>query len=276
MAEEFWKSSPFGVDSIFYPSWEEKQKKRKDSDSDVLEISKLLDPSMSNEKTGLSKYRILLFGGVDVYNDGSYGSNKTLGTYLEKIALSEKYKIPLQKGDIKIVNSPLLGNEIDGKDIYKDILNLVKKNFDTKNGILILYGYSWGGQLLMEFLKFFKESNININLLLTVDSAKGYVSFSVNNDVTSNVKYNLNFYQTKKSLIGSKGGPNEGANVKNVNLTGEKTSKGEDVTHGNIDEYTLLYCAQVIAYALKEIYSFNDKSESLIKKDIKIYEAQGF
>ena len=25
MAEEFWKTSPFGEDSIFAPSWEEKQ-----------------------------------------------------------------------------------------------------------------------------------------------------------------------------------------------------------------------------------------------------------
>lgn len=274
MAEEFWKSSPFGKDSIFHSSWEEKQKEI--GTFNVLEMSGLLEPSMNNEKAGLSKYRILLFGGVDVFNDGRYGSNKTLGTYLEKIALLGKYKIPLQKGDIKIVNSPLFGNEVDGKDIYNDILNLVKKNFDTKNGVLILYGYSWGGQLLMEFLKFFKESKININLLLTVDPAKGYVSFSVNNDVTSNVKHNLNLYQTKKSLIGSKGGPNEGANVKNVDLTGAKNFKGEEVTHSNIDEYTLLYCAQVIAYALKGIYSFKDRTETQIKNDIKNYASQGF
>ena len=25
MAKEFWKTSPFGEDSIFHPSWEEKQ-----------------------------------------------------------------------------------------------------------------------------------------------------------------------------------------------------------------------------------------------------------
>jgi hypothetical protein len=128
----------------------------------------------------------------------------------------------------------------------------------------------------MEFLKFFKESKVNINLLFTIDSAKGFVSFSVNNDVTTNVKHNLNIYQTKMSLIGSKGGPNEGANVKNVDLTGEKNSKGEYITHGNIDEYTLLYSVQVIVYALKGIYSFADRSETQIKKDIKTYASQGF
>lgn len=26
MAEEYWKSSPFGIDSFFAPGWDEKQK----------------------------------------------------------------------------------------------------------------------------------------------------------------------------------------------------------------------------------------------------------
>lgn len=224
----------------------------------------------------LSKYKVLLFGGVDYSNEGAYGSNQTLGAYIEKIALSDKYKIPLQTGDIQVVNSPLFSNETDGKDVYKDILELVKKNFDYANGTLILYGYSWGGQLLMEFLKYFKQSGIHIALLLTVDAAKGPVSFSVNNDVTSNVQYNLNLYQTVPSPIGSHGGPNEGSSVKNVNVTGEKNPQGEKVVHSNIDEYTLLYCAQVIVYALKGIYSFYNYSSSEIKQHIKTYASQGF
>lgn len=229
----------------------------------------------SSEQTQ-SKYKILLFGGVDYYNDGSYGSNKQLATYVETIALSSKYNIPLQKGDIQVVNSPLFSNELDGKDIYKQILEIVKRNFDTKNGLLILYGYSWGGQLLMEFLKFFKKDNINISLLLTVDAAKGPVSFAVNNKITDNVKYNLNIYQTIPSSIGSHGKPNSGNQVKNVNLTGEKTVNNEDVVHSNIDEYTLLYSAQIIVYALKGIYTFYNFSETEIKEQIKIYASQGF
>jgi hypothetical protein len=222
-----------------------------------------------------SLYKILLFGGIDPSNDGSYGSNQKLGKYIETIALSKKYNIPLKNGDIQVVNSPLFSEEYEGKDIYNDILKIIKTNFNLNNGILILYGYSWGGQLLMEFLKYFKKSGVKISLLLTVDSAKGFLSFSVNNDVTNNVKHNLNIYQTIGSSIGSNGGPNEGSHVKNVNLTGEKNSNSENIVHSNIDEYTLLYSAQVILYALKKIYSFERFSENEIKKQIHTYALQG-
>ncbi len=222
-----------------------------------------------------SKCKILLFGGADVSNDGAYGTNKLLADYIEIGALSKKYNIPLQKGDIRVVNSPVFANENKGKDVYNDILKIVKDNFDYNNGTLILYGYSWGGQLLMEFLKFFKQSQIKISLLITVDAARGPFSFAVNDVVTSNVKYNLNLYQTKMSPVGSHGNPNKGEKVKNVNFTGEKNVNDEDIVHSNIDEYTLLYCTQVILYALKNIYSFYNFSETEIKQQIKTYASQG-
>lgn len=270
-------ANKFGYDSPWVENWIPKTESSVNNQwKGLSEINRINKNPIYTKQKGKSKYKILLFGGVDMYNDGSYGSNKILGRYLEIIALSKKYNIPLQKGDIQLVNSPLFSERMDGKDIYNDILNIVKKNFDLKNGTLILYGYSWGGQLLMEFLKFFKESKINIDLLLTIDAAKGLVSFSVNNVVTNNVKNNLNLYQTKLSVIGSRGGPNEGSNVKNVDLTGEKNSQSEKVTHSTIDEYTLLYSAQVIVYALKNIYSFKSRTEQQIKKDIKVYASQGF
>jgi hypothetical protein len=266
--------NPWAKGGKYYPNWIEETKRK------VLDTSKLFgnEDESNSSQTTKSKYRVLLFGGVDYFNEGAYGTNKQLAQYIETIALSSKYKIPLQKGDIQVVNSPLFSNEVDGKDVYKEILEIVKKNFDYNNGTLILYGYSWGGQLLMEFLKFFKQSGIKISLLLSVDAAKGYFSFAVNNDVTNNVKYNLNLYQTNflAGLFWSRGGPNEGNKVKNVDLTGEKNPKGEDVVHSNIDEYTLIYSAQVIIYALKNIYTFYDYSEAEIKSQIKTYASQGY
>jgi len=224
-------NNPWAKGSKYYPTWIEKSKRK------VLDTSELFGNGNKDKstQTSNSKYKVLLSGGADFSNDGTYGSNKQLAQYIETIALSSKYKIPLQKGDIQVVNSPLFANEIDGKDVYNGIFEIVKKNFDYNNGTLILYDYSWGGQLLMEFLKFFKQSGIKISLLLTVDAAKGLVNFAVNNDVTSNVRNNLNLYQTVISSIGSHGGPNERKVVKNVNLTGEKNPKGESVVHSNID-----------------------------------------
>ena len=48
----------------------------------------------------------------DFFNDGTYGTNLKLAEYLEVLAPSDKYKIELQKGDIRIVNSPIFGNDI--------------------------------------------------------------------------------------------------------------------------------------------------------------------
>ncbi|HEX8575666.1 MAG TPA: hypothetical protein VF677_05170 [Flavobacterium sp.] len=224
-----------------------------------------------------SQYRVILMGGVDYYNNGTYGTNKTLGEYIETIATSKKYNIPLQKGDIQIINSPMFSKEANAKDIYNEILKIIVKDFDIKNGVLILYGYSWGGQLLMEFLDNFQRSKINIDLLITIDAAKGPFSFSVNNDITSNVKRNLNIYQTHPSPIGSHGGYNEGnGKIKNIDLSKEKNSKGEPIVHSNIDEYTLLFIAQVIVYALKGIYSYSSLSDVDIKKAIKTYSSNGY
>ncbi len=271
MENDYWKTSPFGENSIFHPSWEEKEKERK---KDNAIFSNLIGNNNGTGNTVTSKYRVVLLGGADSSNDGAYGSNELLAQYVGKIALSEKYNINLQYGDIRIVNSPMFGNENNAEDIYKEILTNIKKNFNINEGILILYGYSWGAHLLMSFLNFFKRDNINISLLITIDAAKGPFSFSTHRQVTQNVKHNLNIYQTTPSPIGSKGAPNEGNHVKNVNLTDVVTPKGAVINHSNIDEYTLLYCTQVIVYALANIYSFSGRSEEQIKKDIAIYAAQ--
>lgn len=230
-----------------------------------------------NKTDKKSKYRVLLLGGVDVYNQGDYGSNRDLGNYIAKAALSKKYNIPLKAGDIKVVNSPLFSvDSMDGEDIFQDLLRLVKEDFDTSNGNLFLYGYSWGGQLLMEFLKRFEKEGILISLLITVDAAKGYFSFTVNDQVTKNVKYNLNLYQTQfyKGKAGSRGYPNFGTKVKNVDLTEERNKQGEEVIHSNIDEYTLPYLAQVVVNALNNDYNFYNFSAQEIKNQIKNYELQ--
>jgi hypothetical protein len=224
----------------------------------------------------LSLYKVLLLAGADFSNAGEYGSNTTLGRYIETIALSSRYQIPLQKGDIRVLNSPLFGENEQGDNIYNDILSVIKDDFDTTNGTLILYGYSFGGALLLTFLNRLKKDEINVNLLITIDAAKSLIGFTVNRTIPNNVKHNLNIYQRFPSRIGSRGLPNEGTNVKNVNITDEKLPNGEDVLHKNIDEYTLLYCAQVIVYALKGIYSFQNYNEKEIKKQIKEYASQGF
>jgi len=63
------------------------------------------------------------------------------------------------------------------------------------------------------------ENNINVDLLITIDSAKGYPGMIVvKTNVQDNVKLNLNIYQTNYSDIGSRVFPNNGKNVINIDL----------------------------------------------------------
>ena len=98
----------------------------------------------------------------------------------------------------------------------------------------------------------------------------------LNNDIPDNVKFNLNIFQLKPSGILSHGWWNEGKNVKNVRITFNRDSKGNLIFHATIDEYTLFYCAQVIIYALKGIYSFIYYSENEIEEQIRMYHSTGF
>lgn len=210
----------------------------------------------------LSKYKIFLFGGADLYNEGKYGINKEIARVLAISA--QRKKIPLKRGDIKIFNSPLFVNDFN-QDIVKPLIMAIKKNFDRNNGKIILYGYSLGGNILMYCLEELKKNNINVDLLITIDSAKGYPGMiAVKTDVPDNVRLNLNIYQTNYSDIGSRGFPNNGKNVINIDLSDVKNSKNEEIVHSNIDEYTVLFTAQNILYKILNI----NKLEILNKNDI--------
>ena len=77
------------------------------------------------------------------------------------------------------------------------------------------------------------------------------------------LKLNLNIYQTNYSDIGSRGFPNNGKNVINIDLSDVKNSKNEEIVHSNIDEYTVLFTAQNILYKILNI----NKLEILNKND---------
>ena len=225
-----------------------------------------------------SMYKILLFSGIDSSNRGTYGSNVDLAKYIETICSQPgKYYVPLRKGDIIVLNAPFIANDIGGNDIYNSILNNIKSNnFDLQNGTLIIYAYSFGAQYIQNFIHRFKKDNIKISLLITIDAAYGPYSSTINNDIPDNVKFNLNIFQLKPSGILSHGWWNEGKNVKNVGITFNRDSKGNLISHATIDEYTLFYCAQVIIYALKGIYSFIYYSENEIEEQIRMYHSTGF
>lgn len=218
----------------------------------------------------LSTNKIILFGGADLNNEGKYGTNKEIARVLAISA--QRKKIPLKSGDISIFNSPLFVNDFN-QDIVKPLIMTIMKNFDRNNGKIILYGYSLGGNILMYCLEELKKNNIKVDLLITIDSAKGYPGMiAVKTNVPDNVILNLNIYQTKYSDIGSRGFPNNGKNVMNIDLSDVRNSKNEEIVHSNIDEYTMLFAVQNILYSMQNINKLKTLNKNEILEIIALYD----
>lgn len=218
----------------------------------------------------LSTNKIILFGGADLNNEGKYGTNKEIARVLAISA--QRKKIPLKSGDISIFNSPLFVNDFN-QDIVKPLIMTIMKNFDRNNGKIILYGYSLGGNILMYCLEELKKNNIKVDLLITIDSAKGYPGMiAVKTNVPDNVMLNLNIYQTKYSDIGSRGFPNNGKNVINIDLSDVTNSKNEEIVHSNIDEYTMLFAVQNILYSMQNINKLKTLNKNEILEIIALYD----
>lgn len=80
---------------------------------------------------------------------------------------------------------------------------------DVEGGQAIIQGYSYGGVLDNHLSKRLKEVKLDVNLLVTVGAAAGPESSDVDRTVSSNVKKNLNYFQTTPSLIRSRGDRNK-------------------------------------------------------------------
>jgi len=95
---------------------------------------------------------------------------------------------------------------------------------------------------------------------------------AVKNNVPDNVRLNLNIYQTNYSNIGSRGFPNNGKNVINIDLSDIKNSKNDKIVHSNIDEYTMLFAAQNILYKMQNINILETMNRNDIWDKIALYD----
>lgn len=134
----------------------------------------------------------------------------------------------------------------------------IKKN-KTKDGKVVIYGYSYGGVLATHLSKRLAKDGIQVDFLITIDAAKGPNSDEVDRTIPENVKENLNVYQTKKSSIGSRGGVNkrEDGSTKGINNViaisyTDENGKKQTVEHSTIDNATLQRAIKEILNKLKD------------------------
>ena len=229
--------------------------------------------------TKLSK-KVILFGGVDLYAEGDFGETvPQIASWLNK--KNVKYNLGLEKGAIEIFNSNPYAYGDHESEVINPIVDKIIEDFDTKNGTLVIYGYSYGGHIAMRVTEALEKKGIKVEFLLTIDAAfgpaSGYggaIGGAVDRSVSKNVNTNVNIYQLIPSGVASKGGANSGGNiVKNVNVTFNKNANGERISHGNIDNYTDLWATQAIIYALtNKLQTLKSMTSAKIEESIILYD----
>lgn len=118
--------------------------------------------------------------------------------------------------------------------------------------VIFLYGYSKGGEVVLKLSRLLEKTHA-IQLLLTVDIANGPWSAGINRSVPSNVKKNINVYQSKpKPPLFSYGLPacsDHPVVIDNIDLTGSKINN-TIITHSNIE---VLMTDEVIRWMHTEV-----------------------
>ena len=122
-----------------------------------------------------------------------------------------------------------------GRCVSRLLKQIQKKYTDAS---LCLYGYSKGGEVVLELCRRLKGTR-EIDLLITVDIANGPWSDNIDRNVPGNVKKNINVYQGIPRFplrsYGMWASSNEGAPIENINLTNQIVNN-RLVTHSNIEK----------------------------------------
>ncbi|MDR3715835.1 MAG: DUF6443 domain-containing protein [Puia sp.] len=161
------------------------------------------------------------------------------------------------------------------KDAYQDVLDNVAQ---YPKGRIVIYGYSYGGQLANYLAKRLEKVGIRVTLLVTVDAAAGLSSNSVDRTISGNVDLNVNFFQKNylwyKDPLPNHGDPNKplskGTTVLNFDLSKEKfiDDNGEEksVYHVSVDEASKIATVNYIMSVLYPRYKPPMSTEEFLNK----------
>lgn len=148
MAEEFWKSSPFGEDSIFHPSWEEKQRlarqereEQKSSSDSKQKVQYYIHPDkkqfQNQKEKAENQYNKTKSEYIDYYKKIGKITEKSTDEEVMNV-LSSANKEELQRlEDLKIKNQNFLNDAISVENQWNkldaDIENVVE-DFNKRKG----------------------------------------------------------------------------------------------------------------------------------------------
>jgi len=176
---------------------------------------------------------VVVLGGLDMMSQGDAGTAADIANDLNTWATDNNIKDFSAK--------PFVSDAFD--NVKDNIMSYINDNYDAESGEkLIISGYSWGGDTSVELAEALKEAGIDIDLLITVDAAKGprsggNIGDGVDREIPNNVKEATNYYQDKPSPLRSHGAEATAADPSKTSVMNVKVTT-EGTEHGNIDEQT--------------------------------------
>lgn len=176
---------------------------------------------------------VVVLGGLDMASKGDAGTAKDIAGDLNTWA---------KDNNIQDFAAKEFASDAFDK-VKGDVMSFINENYDAESGEkLIISGYSWGGDTSVEIAEALKEAGVSVDLLITVDAAKGPrsggdIGDGVDRVIPDNVKEATNYYQDKPSSIRSHGAEATAADPTKTSVMNVKvTTSGTE--HGNIDEQT--------------------------------------
>jgi|AntAceMinimDraft_17_1070374.scaffolds.fasta_scaffold04247_2 hypothetical protein len=165
MAEEFWKSSPFGEDSIFHPSWEEKQKlarlereSQKNNTDEKQKVQYYVHPDkkqfQNQKEKAENQYNKTKSEYVEYYKKiGKITDNSTDAEVMN--ALSEANKEELQRlEDLKNKNQVLLNDAVAIESQWNKLDGHIENVVDDFNKLKVFKGNKRLNPSLLKALMF--------------------------------------------------------------------------------------------------------------------------
>jgi hypothetical protein len=201
-----------------------------------------------NSVTIMKQHNILLFGGADLF------SEEEVSTTINEIESALNTFISDNEYNVKVES---FYTPLDGKTIQK-AYNKYKNIGLTSE--FIVYGYSLGGHAANQLCKLLSQSKIRT--FFSIDAATGIIgdiAFARDKlHIPENVEVNINFYQTEKSKVRSRGYPAIAINpskteVVNINYDHFKSENGMGA-HGVMDEDTKEQVLKKIKFDLDKYY----------------------
>ncbi len=190
---------------------------------------------------------VVVYSGWGAYNAGSeisennYSPNSSVGA--ERLLFNIKNLFEEKGIPISNIKGYYASLGLLGEDEIQKASDFIFEKLNEKEQEVYLYGYSQGGNNIIELSEKLQNQGINVAISFAVDAFNGKSILPFGNFtktlIPENTLYHYNYFQEKPDEItGAHGYENKAKDPSKTTVRNIRINK-ENVNHNNIDEYTI-------------------------------------